>query len=89
MTGSGNAATQNHTGTVITYGPGERSRAAELAKLFPDVTTEPGTGQGLRVTLRADYKPHRAMDDGGAGGKEQKDKGRSAADNPCDDLSYG
>ncbi|MEU2719695.1 LCP family protein [Streptomyces smyrnaeus] len=89
VTGSGNAATQNHTGTVLTYGPGERSQAAQLAKLFPGATTEPGTGQGLSVTLGADYEPHRAEDDGGAGGKERNDKGRSAADNPCDDLSYG
>ncbi|NGO71380.1 LCP family protein [Streptomyces boncukensis] len=91
-----NAPEQDHATTVVTYGPGEQARAETLARLFPGATTESTSGSGLSVTLGADYKPDGAKkSDGGGGGSAQSKKqhkqqeGRSAADNPCSDLSYG
>lgn len=94
VTGSGNAASRDHTTTVVSYGPGEREHAATLARLFPGAAVEAADGPGLTVTLGADYRP----DAGGAGnggggtgasGKTPGETGRSAADDPCADLSYG
>ncbi|MFF8285545.1 LCP family protein [Streptomyces albus] len=89
VAGSGNAATQQHTSTVVTHGPGEASRAKDLAALFPGATVEGSDSPGLSVTLGADYRPGQDGDSSQGGGKSARDKGRSAADDPCADLSYG
>ncbi|MET7640949.1 LCP family protein [Streptomyces sp. NPDC005438] len=90
---SGNATTQDHTTTVVSHGPGERSDARELARLFPGATVEQSAQAGLSVTLGTDYQPGKGEGDtGGDKGGEDKSpprKSRSAADDPCADLSYG
>ncbi|MFI7244789.1 LCP family protein [Streptomyces qinglanensis] len=93
VTGVGNAAERDRTTTVLTYGPGARSDAAQLARLFPGARLEAGDLPGLRVTLGADYRPPSSRDtaapDAGTGRGPAEDTGRSAADDPCTDLSYG
>ena len=88
VTGSANADSADHTTTTIAYGPGQSDNARTLARLFPEATVRPTDDGGLTLTLGDDYEPPTSANDRGGGGKK-RDEGRSAADNPCDDLSYG
>lgn len=88
VAGSANADSAGHATTTISHGPGRGDDARTLARLFPEATVQPADDDGLTLTLGEDYEPPSSADDrGDSGGK--KDEGRSAADNPCDDLSYG
>lgn len=91
VTGTANSATQDHTTTVIAYGPGQEDQARTVAHLFPGAQMQQATVAGVSVTLGQSY-----ADDPGAGvsassdvPSEVADKARSADDNPCSNLSYG
>lgn len=76
-----NADRQDHTTTVIRYGPGQEDQAETLAALFPDAGLESVAQDGLVLVLGADYA-------GGVPGK-LADDARPADADPCSDLSYG
>ncbi|MFC8124908.1 LCP family protein [Streptomyces sp. NPDC057302] len=92
VTGTATADAQDHATTVIAYGPGEKSRAKSLARLFPGAEVESASAPGITVTLGLSYArtpsatpsvepepvPSQVADDA-----------RSGDDNPCSDLSYG
>ncbi|MFF2650200.1 LCP family protein [Streptomyces sp. NPDC058045] len=81
VTATGNADNQEHTTTAIQYGPGRKTQAETLARLFPDAAVTPVAEDGLGLVLGADYT--------GEVPKGLADDARSADDNPCSDLSYG
>ncbi|ATL31437.1 LCP family protein [Streptomyces formicae] len=87
VTATTDAASREHTTTEIQYGPGagQKGRAEALATLFPGAELKPASDltpdAGLRLVLGSSYR-------GEAPSDLTKDT-RSAADNPCSDLSYG
>lgn len=88
VTRTATAPAQQHTATVIAYGPGQQGPAQALIPYFPGAALQQATAPGLAVTLGQDYAggpaPAAATPTGHVGGAA-----RSAADNPCSDLSYG
>ncbi|WP_353943436.1 LCP family protein [Streptomyces sp. HUAS MG91] len=92
VTTTGNAATQDHTTTTITYGSGEKSRAQALARLFPGA--ELVGGDGLSVVLGSDYVPGGSARTSASPAPTAVPSGvaaeaRSADDDLCSHLSYG
>ncbi|MFJ2769254.1 LCP family protein [Streptomyces sp. NPDC087300] len=81
VTATADAASKDHTTTRIQYGPGQKSRAETLAALFPGAELSSVPDAGLRLVLGSSYR--------GEVPSKVTDSGRSAADNPCSDLSYG
>jgi hypothetical protein len=70
---------------VIEYGPGARSPAGTLARLFPGARLEPVSHSGLALVLGQDHEtgPAAVRPADAAG------QARSANDDPCSNLSYG
>lgn len=92
VTGTATADTQDQVTTVIGYGPGERSRATSLARLFPGAELTSATGPGITVTLGRSYADTPSATPSGTPDpvpSKVADDARSADDNPCSDLSYG
>ncbi|MEU1799592.1 LCP family protein [Streptomyces sp. NPDC019937] len=91
VTGTANAASQDHAATLITYGPDEQERAQALARLFPGAELRPATSAGISVTLGRTYAtaPSPGASASAASPGDVADHARSADDNPCSDLSYG
>ncbi|MEU5952946.1 LCP family protein [Streptomyces sp. NPDC047525] len=96
VTGTATAAAQDHATTVIAHGPGERSRAKSLARLFPGAELEAAATPGITVTLGQSYAdaPSAAPSDEPEPVPTKvptkvADDARSADDTPCSDLSYG
>ncbi|QRX95581.1 LCP family protein [Streptomyces noursei] len=91
VTRTATAAGQQRTTTVIGYGPGRQEPARTVARYFPGAVLRQAAAPGVRVTLGRDYADRPALGagapttpSGSAGGAT-----RSAADDPCSDLSYG
>ncbi|MEU6673078.1 LCP family protein [Streptomyces sp. NPDC046925] len=92
VTGTATAATQDHATTVVAYGPGEKSRAKSVARLFPGAELESATAPGVTVTLGQSYADAPSATPSAepeSVPSEVADGARSADDNPCSDLSYG
>ncbi|MEU9129253.1 LCP family protein [Kitasatospora sp. NPDC048540] len=96
VTGTGNAAQQNHDTTVVQYGPGEKAGAQTVASLFPGATLEASSKSGISLVLGKDY----ASANGGAAGagtpaapgplpSSVAQDARSADDDPCSNVSFG
>ncbi|TKA00615.1 LytR family transcriptional regulator [Actinacidiphila oryziradicis] len=85
VTGTANARTPDHTTTVIEYGPGARPQATTVARLFAESRLRAVSRSGLTVILGRDY----ARRSPPTPAAEIGDRGRSADDNPCSNLSYG
>ncbi len=96
VTGTTTARTQDHTTTLIEYGPGQKSTAQTVAGLFPGAQLESVTMPGVSVVLGQAYAdaptatasatasaPPTAVPSSVADGA------RSADDNPCSNLTYG
>ncbi|MFD5156993.1 LCP family protein [Streptomyces hawaiiensis] len=94
VTGTATAADQDHTTTLVAYGPGLEDRARTVARTFPGAELRSTTGNGISVVLGQSYA------DGPAAGasaspaptavpSEVADGARSADDNPCSNLTYG
>jgi LCP family protein required for cell wall assembly len=85
VTGTANATSQDHATTVIEYGPGARSPAGTVARLFPGAQLEPVSRTGLALVLGQDYAagPATSRPADAAG------QARSASADPCSNLSYG
>ncbi|GAA1359160.1 hypothetical protein GCM10009612_31080 [Streptomyces beijiangensis] len=75
------ARSQDHTTTLVEYGPGEQDRARKVAALFPDARLQAGTAAGLSLVLGQSY--------GTTPAPAASEKARSADDNPCSNLTFG
>ncbi|WP_328329021.1 MULTISPECIES: LCP family protein [unclassified Streptomyces] len=103
INGTATAGTQDHTSTVITYGPGQQSKAETVARLFVGATVqEAGTAAGtpsagITVTLGQVYadNPSATPSSGSAPSPSSSlpssvaSGARSASDGPCSNVSYG
>lgn len=92
VTSTTTAANQDHSTTLIEYGPGQKDRAETVARLFPDADLRATTTAGINVILGKDYAD--SLADTGSGGpasvpSEVADSARSADDDLCTNLSYG
>ncbi|MGA5701968.1 LCP family protein [Peterkaempfera bronchialis] len=100
VTRTATAPLQDHTSTVIEYGPGGQDQAATLARVFPGAQLRSATAPGISVTLGLDYAA--TVPSPGASAptalpsdvptalpSEVAGKARSADDDPCSNLSYG
>ncbi|MFH9003158.1 LCP family protein [Streptomyces afghaniensis] len=96
VTGTATASAQDHTTTLVEYGPGLEDRARTVAAAFPGAELQPVTGSGISVVLGQSY----ANSDSPAASpsaspaptavpSEVADGARSADDNPCSNLTYG
>ncbi|WP_105968761.1 LCP family protein [Streptomyces geranii] len=90
VTGTATASSQDHTTTVVEYGPGHKVEAQTVARVFPGAAIQPVTADGVNVVVGQSYQ-------GGATAsptptavpKDVADSARSADDNPCSNLTYG
>ncbi|MER6124348.1 LCP family protein [Streptomyces sp. NPDC001795] len=92
VTGTATARTQDHTTTLIEYGPGEQSTAQTVASLFPGAQLESVSAPGVSVVLGqayADAPTATASATPTAVPSSVADGARSADDNPCSNLTYG
>ncbi|WP_328318556.1 LCP family protein [Streptomyces sp. NBC_00388] len=100
VNGTMTAGTQDHTSTVITYGPGLRSSAENLARLFVGATVQEagaaaGTSAGITVTLGQVYADNPGATPSSTPSASSSlppsvaSGARSGDDGPCSDLSYG
>ncbi|MET9296180.1 LCP family protein [Streptomyces sp. NPDC003077] len=95
VTHTATATTQDHTGTLVTYGPGEKNQAETVAQLFPGSRLEPAATAGVVITLGQSYADERPETGTTPSATPTDlparlaDAARSADDDPCSDLSYG
>ncbi|MGW6099139.1 LCP family protein [Streptomyces sp. NPDC055157] len=92
VTGTATASTQDHTSTVIEYGPGLRSEAETTARLFTGARTTASDTSGIRVVLGSSYAQNpspAASTPPGTAASTTGDGVRSADEDLCTDLSYG
>lgn len=100
VTGTANAANQNHATTLIQYGSADAKAAQSLAQLFPGATLQKSSTPGLSLILGQDYAAaHGSAPAAATGGAAASaapaplpssigDGGRSADDDPCSNVSY-
>ncbi|MFJ4079231.1 LCP family protein [Streptomyces iakyrus] len=88
VTGTATAAGQDHTTTLVEYGPGLEDRARTVAQAFPGAGLRSVTGSGISVVLGQTYADSPAAAPS-AVPSEVADGARSADDNPCSNLTYG
>ncbi|MET9022623.1 LCP family protein [Actinopolymorpha sp. NPDC004070] len=91
VTRTTNARSQDHGTTLIEYGPGRRADASALAAVVPHAPLQPITGKGVDLVLGTDYRPASTKAAGvrSAHRSLPATQTRTAADNPCSDLTYG
>ncbi|MFE7465608.1 LCP family protein [Streptomyces sp. NPDC057499] len=87
------ASSQDHTTTVVEYGPGLREQAETTARLFAGARTTETTAPGIQVILGTSYAQNPSATPGPSAPSTVPptvaDEARSADDDPCADLSYG
>ncbi|MEU9318265.1 LCP family protein [Streptomyces sp. NPDC048295] len=92
VAGTGNAPSQDHATTVITYGPGQKTEAKTVARLFAGAEIEQGATEGITVTVGQSYADNPTdptTAEPTAVPSNVAENARSADDSPCSDLSYG
>ncbi|WP_229866974.1 LCP family protein [Streptomyces gelaticus] len=93
VTTTATASRQDHTATVIEYGPGLRDEAETTARLFAGARTVASPTAGIQVILGSSYAQNPSADPGAPAPSTVPstvaDEARSADDDPCADLSYG
>lgn len=92
VTVTATASTQDHTSTVIEYGPGLRSEAETTARLFIGARTTASDTPGIRAVLGSSYAQNpspAASTTPGTAASTADDGVRSADEDLCTDLSYG
>jgi hypothetical protein len=92
VTGTARARTQDHTTTLIEYGPGRESAARTVARLFPGAWLESVTAPGISLVLGqayADAPTATASATPTTVPSSVANGARSADDNPCSYLTYG
>ncbi|MFD7285134.1 LCP family protein [Streptomyces sp. NPDC059863] len=90
VTGTATASTQDHTTTVIEYGPGQEEKARTVERLVPGARLTSTSAAGISVVLGTSYSP--AEPESASPGplpSAVADGARSADDDPCANLSYG
>jgi LCP family protein required for cell wall assembly len=87
----GNAPAEERT--VVVYGPGEDAQAKALATAFVEAELRPASEPGLQVVLGTEHEMHDLAAKAKAPTTPLPDsiakETRSAATNPCKDVSYG
>ncbi|KNB50730.1 LCP family protein [Streptomyces caatingaensis] len=82
-----------HSATLVTYGPGLRSRAETVARRFPGAELRQTAAGGIGVTLGTAYaagpSPAPSSPAPTAVPSRVAEQARSADDDVCSDLSYG
>ncbi|KOV79442.1 transcriptional regulator [Streptomyces sp. NRRL WC-3618] len=90
VAGTATANSQDHTTTVVQYGPGHKSEAQTAARAFPGAAIQPVTAAGVNVVVGQSYKPGAtAAPPSAQVPKDVSEGARSADDNPCSNLTYG
>ncbi|MFI8891122.1 LCP family protein [Streptomyces paradoxus] len=94
VTDTATAAGQDHTTTLVEYGPGLEDRARTVARAFPGAELRAVTGSGIGVVLGQTYADSPAAGPSASPApaavpSEVADGARSADDNPCSNLTYG
>lgn len=93
VTTTATASRQDHTSTVIEYGPGLRNEAETTARLFAGARTVASGTAGIQVILGSSYAQNPSADPGtptpSTVPSAVADEARSADDDPCANLSYG
>ncbi|MBW8736649.1 MAG: LCP family protein [Streptomyces turgidiscabies] len=90
IAGTATANSQDHTTTVVQYGPGHKSEAQTAARAFPGAAIQPVTAAGVNVVVGQSYQPGAAAAPPSAEvPKDVSEGARSADDNPCSNLTYG
>ncbi|MEU3375573.1 LCP family protein [Streptomyces caelestis] len=102
VTGTATASAQDHTTTLVEYGPGLEDRARTVAAAFPGAELQPVTRSGISVVLGQSYADTPAASASASASptptptptptavpSEVADGARSADENPCSDLTYG
>nr|WSW64919.1 LCP family protein [Streptomyces sp. NBC_00995] len=93
VTGTATANSQDQARTVVTYGPGGKAGAETAARLFGGARIEESAESGIQVIVGRDYaanpSPAPASPTPDSLPSDVADRSRSAADDPCSDLSYG
>ncbi|MBC9726219.1 LCP family protein [Streptomyces sp. TRM68367] len=92
VTGTATASAQDHTTTLVEYGPGLEDKARTVARVFPGAELQPVTGTGINVVLGQSYAatPAASASPAPAAVPSAVAEGaRSADDNPCSNLTYG
>ncbi|WP_069174207.1 LCP family protein [Streptomyces griseus] len=89
VTGTATAATQNHTATVIEYGPGRKDQAETVARLFATTDLLSVSAAGINVILGQSYADHPTATLPNTPAVAPTKDTRSADDDPCSNLSYG
>ncbi|HEY9330613.1 MAG TPA: LCP family protein [Streptomyces sp.] len=98
VTGTATANSQDQERTVVTYGPGGKAAAETTARFFGGARVEESGEAGIQVVVGRDYadnpspalaSPAPAAPAPGSLPADVTDRSRSAADDPCSDLSYG
>ncbi|MFD5127785.1 LCP family protein [Streptomyces olindensis] len=93
VTGTATASAQDHTTTLVEYGPGLEDEARTVARAFPGAELQSVTGSGVSVVLGQAYADTSAGASASpaptAVPSRVADGARSAADNPCSNLTYG
>ncbi len=93
VTGTAVASAQDHATTLIEYGAGHLQGAQELARAFPGAKLEQTAASGINLVLGQDYAAGSGSSSSApaptAVPTSVADQARSAADNPCSNLSYG
>ncbi|SDM93590.1 LCP family protein [Actinacidiphila guanduensis] len=88
VTGTATARSQDHTTTLIEYGPAEEAQARTLARLFPGAQLEEFAIQGINLVVGDDFAKSAAAPPESLP-KSLTAQARSADTNPCAKLSYG
>ncbi|MFJ2784343.1 MULTISPECIES: LCP family protein [unclassified Streptomyces] len=89
VTGTATAAAQDHLGTVIEYGPGEKEKAETVARFFAAAELRPVAAAGIDVVLGQSYADNPSASPAGTPAAVPTRDTRSADDDPCSNLSYG
>ncbi|WP_435842430.1 LCP family protein [Streptomyces laurentii] len=92
VTRTATAVDQDHPLTVIEYGPGREAEAKAVARRFASAELRPAETAGITITLGRSYAddPDAPVSPTGAPtATVPPEDTRSAADDPCADLSYG
>lgn len=96
VTRTANAVGQNHTTTVVQYGPGMRGQAETVARLFPGARLESLTASRVNVVLGSSYTGDRDPSASAAPSAAPAavptsvaHDSRTADADLCSDLSYG
>jgi LCP family protein required for cell wall assembly len=92
VTSTGTAMVRTQSKTVIEYGPGQKDQAEKVARVFPGAEVDAAATPGIKIILGKAYATAPAAPastEPSAVPSGIARSARSAADDPCSNLSYG